>query len=279
MTAIKKIDEFTITKLLNKPKIDFDCLTISESDLKKWYNGVKDKICSPVYDHEYEYFDSSALYERKGDLLPLDDFTKSIIEKYKFKDTQFIKQEYNNGIGLYIAIYKDDSIAKMLDVDMRMNKFFLSKSEVKGKSVYMFFEPLEQAKINEVVFSRKFIYHYTPFDKVDNILREGLKPMGGDNPVNPVYKFPPRVYFTLFENNGLANSLKSNLDKNGIPTSPHYMLLKIDVQDLKNDIDFYYDAYCANCVFTPNLILPLYIKKFKEGYLLGGDKFKIIKRF
>lgn len=145
-------------------------------------------------------------------------FTFHIFQLTYFKDTQFIKQEYNNGIGLYIAIYKDDSIAKMLDIDMRMNKFFLSKSEFKGKSVYMFFEPLEQAKINEVVFSRKFIYHYTPFDKVDNILKEGLKPMGGDNPVNPVYKFPPRVYVTLFENNSLANSLKSNLDKNGIPT-------------------------------------------------------------
>ena len=64
-----------------------------------------------------------------------------------------------------------------------------------------------------------------------------------------------------------------------IPTESHYMLLKINVETLKNDIDFYFDAFCANCVFTPNLILPEYISKFKEGYLLGGDKFKIIKTF
>ena len=280
MRHIKSIDEFSLNNILFKPKIDFGCLTLTERDLKKWYNNVKDTLEQPVYDHEYDNFKNpAAIYERKGEILAFDDFAKEIIGKYKFVENQFIKQEYNNGIGLYIAIYKDDSIAEALDIDMRKNGFFISKSEVKGKSVKLFFEPMEQAKINDVVFSRNFIYHYTPFDRVDNILKNGLVPMGGNNPVNPVYKFPPRVYFTLFENNGLANSLRNTLIENGIITDPHYILLKIDLRDLKNDIDFYFDAYCTNCVFTPNLILPMYISEFKEGYLLGGDKFKVIHKW
>lgn len=280
MTYIKTADEFSISKLLFKPIVDFGCLTITKDDLKKWYGEVKDNIDLSVCDHEYDNFkDPSVLYERKGDILPFDDFAKSIIEKYKFRKNQFVKKEYNNGIGLYVAIYKDNTIAEMLDVDMRMNGYFISKSEEKGNVVHLFFEPLVQAKVNDIVFERAFIYHYTPYNKVETILKEGLIPMGGENQVNPVYKFPPRVYFTLFENNGLANSLRNNLVKNGIPTEPHYMLLKIDIRDLKNDIDFYFDAYCANCVFTPNLILPEYIKEFKEGYLLGGDKFKVVKQF
>lgn len=44
MTYIKTTDEFSISKLLFKPIVDFDCLTITKDDLKKWYGEVKDSI-------------------------------------------------------------------------------------------------------------------------------------------------------------------------------------------------------------------------------------------
>lgn len=257
MEHIKDLDEFTIEMMLSKPKVDFGCLNVSEKDLKEWYDEIKDDIDDGVHDHEYDYLkNSGVVYEHRGDILPLDDFTKSIKSKYKFRDNQFLKKEYNNGIGLYIAIYKDDSIAESLDIDMRLNGYFLSKSECKKNVVHLFFEPLVQAKVNHIVFSRDYIYHYTPYDRVENILKVGLEPKCDKN---PVYKYPPRVYFTLYENPILANSLRKNLIENGINVSSHYMLLKIDIRDLKNDINFYFDAYGANCVFTPNLILPQYI--------------------
>ena len=277
MEHIKNFDEYTINKELEKPEVDFSCLDISENEVEEWYKKVRDNIDLSIHDHEYDYFSSGdILIENKMDILPLDDFCGNIIKKYHFSKNQFVKKEYNNGIGIYIAIYKDPDIAEMLDIDMRMNGFFLSKREIKTNLVYFFFEPLKQTNVNHLVFSKKVIYHYTPFSNVDNILKNGLEPR---NDCNPVYKYPPRVYFTLYENNGLANSLRKTLEENSIPTESHYMLLKINVETLKDDIDFYFDAFCENCVFTPNLILPEYISKFKEGYLLGGDKFKIIKTF
>lgn len=277
MGHIKKYNEFATDRLLDKPEVDFGCLSISVNELKRWYESVKDAIDDGVSDHEHDLFKGgSVIYERKGDLLPFDDFAKWIVEKYKFGSNQFIRKEYNNGIGLYIAIYKDDSIAEMLDTDMRMNGYFLSKSEVNGQVVHLFFEPLVQANVNNIVFARDFIYHYTPYVNFDGIMENGLEPKSNEN---PVYKYPPRVYFTLYENSALANSLRKNRIENGIKDDAHYMLLKIDIRDLKGDIDFYFDAYGANCVFTPNLILPQYIKPFKEGYLLGGSSFKITKEY
>jgi hypothetical protein len=277
MEKIKKFDEFTINKTLEKPIVDFSCLTVSDAEIEEWYENVRDNIDLSIHDHEYDYFSSNdILIEKKGDILPLDDFCGSIIEKYRFSKNQFVKKEYNNGIGIYTAIYKDPDIAESLDTDMRMHGFFLSKREIKSSVAYFFFEPLKQSNVNSLVFSKKCIYHYTPISNVDNILKNGLIPR---NDCNPVYKYPPRVYFTLYENNGLANSLRKTLEENSMPTESHYMLLKINVVELKNDIDFYFDAFCANCVFTPNLILPEYISKHKEGYLLGGDKFRIIRTF
>lgn len=280
---IESFKEFTeeqrILKILSKPEPNFNCLSISDDDIYKWYNSYlkfkDDFILYELYDEDYLSYKNGALFEKKYDILPDEKFAEQIRKKYHFTENQFRLEEYNNGVGIYVALPNIDTLISKLDLDMRRNNYFLS-NELKedNKIVKLLFEPLKQANINKLISERDYIYHYTNHKNVKSILKKGLIP----NNHNDVYHYPPRVYFTLFENHRLANNLLKNLIQNNKDVDNHYMMLKIDTSRIKY-ANFYFDAFCKNCVFTPDYILPHAISKYIEGYLTGGDKFEIIKEY
>lgn len=276
----EEFNEQSILNRLTKPKANFSCLTLTKKEVYDWYEDYKEHIIDisnyTIYDHEYNYYVNGALFEKKHDKLPDKEFADYIRTKYRFKKNQLVLEEYNNGIGIYVVVPNVDTIVSDLDIDMRSNGYFLSNCQTINGVYKLLFEPLEQSKVNDIVYERQYIYHYTNIKNVENIMKYGLI---SRNDKNPTYIYPPRVYFTLFHNHGLANSLVKNLREHNISDDGHYMLLKIETEKIKDYADFYYDAFCTNCVFTPYTILPEAISNYLEGYLVGYDKFKIIKEY
>lgn len=75
---IKTYEEYINNDILIKPKPDFSGLTISDKDFKQWYKNYKSHNHIPLigFDHESNILRHGALYEKKYDILPLDEFAK-----------------------------------------------------------------------------------------------------------------------------------------------------------------------------------------------------------
>lgn len=229
-----------------------------------------------IFDYEYDIISEGFFFEKKGDIIPLDEFAKRIKEKYKFKDNQFYKQEYNHSIGLYVVLPLKKDILGDFDLEMRSNNYFWSKKIVKNNKVYMLYEPMYTSKVNDIVYNQEFIYHYTLYKIMDIILKKGLIPQRDKNPYYNYHS--ARLYFTTEENEKLATSLYYNLKKTNKNIDDHYLLLKISTKEL-NNMNFYYDCYGYNSFFITNKIPTRAITLYKHGYIehLPYDNFELIK--
>lgn len=190
---------------------------------------------------------------------------KKIKEHYNFSNEQFFKQEYNHGIGLYVVLPLDEEFVTEFDAEMRYNNYFLSSQAELRNKLYSLYEPIPQCNVNYFIKKNKYLYHYTQYKNLDNIMDKGLYPQKDKN---PTYKYiSPRLYFSLEENSRLTYSLYSNLKDKGISNDNHYVLLKIDIKKISKNINFYLDVYGYKSVFTQDKILPNAIKPIKECYI------------
>lgn len=264
---MKTLNRYNIEKLLRKPKPDFSCLTASKEDAKKQHERLVAKIKSfhrdfiPDIDLDHLNLESpQELRESKGDILHSDAFIDKIRKKYLLVPGQIEKVEYHNGIGVYIMLYNDSHINKLIDMDMRDNGYFLSYSADSGQFSLLFFEPLKQANVSNVVFKQDYIYHYTQKSRVNDILKNGLEPRHE----REEYMYPNRIYFSLFEDDDLAINLRNSLTRNGKSADKTYSLLRIDARKISRNTQFYFDAFTENCVFTVDGITNNVIEKIKD---------------
>ena len=261
----KKVEE--IDKLLYKPAPDFSCLNPTEDELKQQLETYLKKLESFTFDFDIDVsleslmFESpSEIVEAYGDALKQDDFVESLKKKYGFFDSQIKKVEYNNGVGIYMMYIRNKSLEKMIDIEMRKHDWFLSFSSSNGDIVSLFFEPSSQANISDVVFKQRYIYHYTQSNRVKNIMKQGLEPRHE----RVEYVYPERIYFSLYENDKIAITLRNSLIKHNLSPDWEYTLLRIDLSKVDKETKFYYDVFAEKCVFTVDSIRSECIEKVRE---------------
>lgn len=273
-----------IKKALHKPQIDFSCLKATDEEIREHHKKLCKKIedehidMIPMADEMYRYFFETpqAMNEAKFDYLKNDEFIRKIIVKYELDfGRDILKIEYNNGVGIYIVIQDDAKIEKMIDTDMRLYGNFLSFKSKKGFKTFLFFEPLVQANVNDIVFKQEYIYHYTQSNRVESILKNGLEPRNE----RKSYFYQQRVYFTLFEDIELLRNLRKDMIKNGLSTDNNFSVLRIKTKELKElaDLNFYFDAFVENGVFTSSGISSKYVEKYKEYEFDEQNEPKLLK--
>lgn len=257
----------TINKLLYKPKPDFSIFdNVSIDDLKRQHDELVsriknfDKAFIPEIDEKSLLFESPQEINEEKRALPHDAFVNEIKKKYSLFTGQILKKEYYNGVGIYMILYKDKSIEKMIDIDMRKKGYFLSYSTQDAYTTYFFFEPIEQADISDIVFKQDYIYHYTQRNRVNDIMENGLEPRHE----RKNYSYPPRIYFSLYENDGFAHMLRRALIEQGENPDKYYSLLKIDTSKLSRNQKFYFDAFAEKCVFTTHSVSKNTLEKVKD---------------
>ena len=127
---------------------------------------------------------------------------------------------------------------------------------------YIQYEPRHQNFINDMVQNEEYIYHLTPTNKVEKIIKYGLTPKTN----NKLFKYPERIYFFLHkpsEEDCLClmrqfykqELVKVKEDKKYVPYNGGYTLLAIDTEQIKT-VNFSYDPNAFDAIFTTDNISP-----------------------
>ena len=180
--------------------------------------------------------------------------------KYAFVETF----ENDNNVTIFrIGVYNDEENKHVVDSDMALCGYFPSETKVSkdGTTLYIYYEPRHQNKVNELVQDEEYIYHLTHTNKVNKILKNGLVPKTN----NKKFLYPDRIYCFLHEpdvddclilmKQFYNEELKKAKQKNITVYNGTYTLLKIDTELVKN-IDFSYDPNAIDCVYTYDNIPP-----------------------
>lgn len=142
---------------------------------------------------------------------------------------------------------------------MRQLGYFCSVEMVEGYGQTKWrmsqWEPLFQPNENNLVRSMEKLYHLTPLYNLESILSNGLIPAHR----NELLRFPRRVY--MFKEDVRQQSIdtigKQLNDNNNDPRNTgEYVLLAIDVNKVKPEVDFFSDPLCDSGVFTTGVIPP-----------------------
>lgn len=186
--------------------------------------------------------------------------------------------ENDNGEKIFLIKTGDvDYNQKIIDNDMALCSYFASFVERRNGERTIQYEPLHQNFVNDVVQDNEYIFHITPTNKVNKILKIGLTP----KTCNKKFVYPDRVYFFLQERyynewvdileefyNEQLKSYKMGVRKDK-PYEGIYTVLAIDTEKVKN-VDFSYDPNAEGCVYTYENIPPDAIEvvcEIKQEYL------------
>lgn len=173
--------------------------------------------------------------------------------------------ERDNGIIVFrIGVYNDEDSKRIVDKDMSLCGYYPSFVEIIGNTTqYIIYEPRNQKSVNEIVKTKKYVYHFTKESLYEKIKNVGLCPRTN----NKRFNYPERVYLML-EKPTPKNASKfitqlMASDKNKRDDDV-YVLLKIATKDL--DMDFFFDPNAENCVYIKENILPKFIS-IEERYI------------
>jgi len=129
--------------------------------------------------------------------------------------------------------------------------------------ISLHFDPMFQDVINEEIKSCSTLHHWTPFYNYDNIMKNGLEPRSN----NYQFSYPPKIHLIKgFATDDIIMHIGKELcDENKDPRNTRdYVLLDINVYDLLNKIDFFYDPRYEFGYYTKQHIDKQYIKKNKD---------------
>lgn len=164
----------------------------------------------------------------------------SMIIPKEFKDIEKIKQFFT-ACGWTLAV---------------VNPYYKDKDFF----VYSF----EKNRQEDMIKTSKYVYHLTPTNKLDKILKNGLTPHSG----NKLGEHPERIYCFLDRNLDVnytffADELYSSTNNNKKRDVP-YTLLEIDTEKCGN-IKFYGDPNLVRAIWTFDNIPPEAIKVINKN--------------
>lgn len=145
------------------------------------------------------------------------------------------------------------------------------------------YEPKFSETLRKQLTERQFIYHLTARQKLENIFSIGLCPKQGKEN----FSYPDRVFF--FVNNEpdtlLKDFINEKVENNSQYENGHFyvvdfVLLKINLEKCKTDIEFYLDPNMIDGVYTYGNIPSdaISIERDLKYRILKNGKGKVIER-
>ena len=184
-------------------------------------------------------------------------------------DEQIVVGENFNGIKCIIVTIPtiSDNLKRVVKAFNTCGYFLSYPKREKipqNEWVTLQFEPIHQKEVGDVIRKEEnFLYHITPSRNFNKIKHIGLSP----RTKNDVFDYPDRVYYirgslglnkTLLLGYTLYQSVESE-KKDG-----NYSILKINLNELPEYIEFYYDSNFEYGVYSLNNIHPSLITMVEE---------------
>ena len=202
-----------------------------------------------------------SINEGVGDILPPDTVVKNLIKKYGLPPQLVLKREAFNKIYIYVITALIGENDKLIEQDMQKMGYFLGYRQppqtINGMVYQVLqFEPTSQMQNDETEIIKSnydFLFHWTPMYCLGSVMNNGLIP----NHKNKMFSYPSRIY--LMKGNSKMTQM-INLGQqlcfanNNISNNGEYSLLRIDIEDIDDNIRFYYDSNSEIGVYTEQKI-------------------------
>lgn len=254
---IKNIIQENINKLINND-INFDISQIDIDTLKSVYWDFR--LTPSLNCYDYPLNDNPLLCEERGDIVEPDEVVYLIQQKYNLPSQMIWKRESYHQIYVYIITAVIGENDKKIETDMQKLGYYLGSRGQIQTIQDMQFQVLQfessSAKLTDVTKEIKnktdYLLHWTPEYNIKNILTNGLIPSNQ----NYIFSYPNRIFLIYDKDDNEINLLgkklchyNKNPKNNGI-----YYLLRVDITNISNKIQFYYDSNTKNGIFTEQSI-------------------------
>lgn len=256
----------------NEDDFDINSIDISDIDIEILKQSYIDLRLVPTMTVYGDPLSSIAnVYEAIGDIMPPDNVVNTIIQKYHLNRQLVVKREAYNKIYIYIIMSCLGNNEKLIEGDMKKMGYFLGiRGQVQNIQGMLFrtlqFEPYSQMQNDKTTNIKQVydhLYHWTPKYYLNNILQNGLIP----SLQNKMFNYPQRIYLMkgdcdLFQMKDLGQQLcfvNTDQRNNG-----KYVLLRIDLTNIGDDVHFYYDSNANIGIYTEQAIPSTSIKVVNE---------------
>lgn len=266
-SELKNIIQKSVKKNLNENLTanDIDISLMDINILKSIYRDLRLNPHINVFGNILS--DIPYIKENIDDIIEPDEVVNKLNRKYNFPANVVAKREAFNKIYIYIITACVGINDKVIEDDMLKMGYFLG---YRGKTVnidemsfqVLQFEPMSQLQTDEtnnIKTKCNFLYHWTPKYNLENILNNGLIPSSK----NSIYNYPNRIYLirgdaniTLVKLTGYQIFGTNNSELN----DGEYVLLKIKIRELPENIHFFYDSNSELGVYTEDVIPKEYIE-------------------
>lgn len=245
------------TNIININSIDISKIDIEI--LKQSYVDLRFVPTRITYDNPLTIY--SNIEESKGDIMSPDNVVTLIKQKYHLNDQLIKKMEASNNIYIYIIYACIGNNDDLIEEEMKKMGYYVGvRSDIQNIQGMLFqilqFEPYSQIQNDEtsnIKTQYDYLYHWTPEYYVNDILHNGLIP----NHQNNKFNYPNRIYLMKGDTD-LYDMLKLGKMLCNINTDSRnnreYVLLKINLKNIDNNIHFYYDPNAEIGVYTEQTI-------------------------
>ena len=195
------------------------------------------------------------LFEGLVRTYPIDKTISYIKDYFRLEDWQISKQVGENGIEkIFLNISTAEGNFELVKRAMGLCGYFLAWPKEEDVPLNTFAQLLFEPRIQQNVFDRirreeRTLYHLTLDYNIDKIMHIGLSPRCR----NKLFNFPNRIYLfrgscdknTIYNVGKQLNHYNNSLGNNG-----RYILIKLDLNRIPNNVPFYYDVNFKYGVFT-----------------------------
>lgn len=271
----KKIRKFKNKELLEKINqnnfaFNIDITKIDISILKAAYIDFR-LLPIPITVFDNTIYNVSYIKEALGDIQLPDTVVQDIRNKYQLPEQLVRKIELHNNIYIYTIVATIGINDKLIEDDMNKLGYFLGvKGNIQHVNNMKFrilqFEPTSQIQkdsSDEIKLNNNYLYHLTPNYNITSIIKNGLIP----SHKNKLFNYPERTY--LIKENSSDEKIKylgerlCNINKDP-QNNGEYILLKIKLENLPDNIKFYYDPNSSLGIFTEQIIPYSNIEIYKK---------------
>ena len=268
----KRKDAFK-SRIIGKIHNDgFSVVDLSKFDIDLVKSQYRDLRLTPS---SFFFCNSLSIREAFGDILPPDDVVSNIVKKFHI-DRNFIgKIEHHHKIAIYVVVAVVGINVGLVVKEMEKMGYHIGHRKMLPLIDGMQFEQLQfettVARLNDETDTIKnryrYLYHWTPYYNVENILSFGLVPRSG----NFSFSYPPRIYLNKEDADvSEISMLGSRLchSNNSSENDGNYTLLRISLNDLDDNVRLYFDPNSNIGIFCEQKIEPVAIEIFGNARFL-----------
>lgn len=259
--AKAKINKIVREEINHDSDIDYEeCIinflnSFSQKEKQEMWVDYDQLMVPANYENPLSILMFNKLDESMTRIFPIDKTISYISKCFNLHPGQISKAKADNGVEHIIVIIPHIH-NNLEEVKRAMNLcgFFLSTAENSippaGRFIKLRFEPTFQKNETESIRkSEQYLYHLTPQNNLTKIQNIGFSPRGK----NEMFNYPNRVYFlrgSIDEQNILFIGQQLFQKNNNLGNNGDYVLIKIDLTKVPEDIDFFLDPNYPYGIYT-----------------------------